>query len=224
MPELTKDGDVRILNLGDGENRFTPDWIAEVRSLVAEVAALPAPAALVTTADGKFWSNGLDLDWLTANLDKAEGYVADVQGLFSDVLTIAVPTVAAIQGHCFAAGGLLALAHDWRTMRADRGFFCLPEVDIQIPFSVGMDALIRAKLPIATALEAMTTGRRYGGDDAARAGLVTSAVGEDAVLSAAVEMAAPLAVKAGATLGTIKGRMFADVTAKLARNDGVSLS
>lgn len=224
MPRLSTEGDVRILNLGDGENRFTPDWIAEVRSLVAEVAALPAPVALVTTADGKFWSNGLDLDWLTANLDKAERYVASVQGLFSEVLTVAVPTVAAIQGHCFAAGGLLALAHDWRTMRADRGFFCLPEIDIQIPFSVGMDALVRAKLPITAALEAMTTGRRYGGVDAADAGLVTAAVSEDAVLSAAVDIAAPLAAKAGATLGTIKGRMFADVAAKLARTDGGSLA
>jgi enoyl-CoA hydratase/carnithine racemase len=223
MPSLSADGDVRILNLGDDENRFTQEWIAELRSLLAEVAALPAPVALVTTADGKFWSNGLDLDWLTANLDQAEGYVAEVQGLFSDVLTIPVPTVAAIQGHCFAAGVLLALAHDWRTMRSDRGFFCLPEVDIQIPFSVGMDALVRAKLPITTALEAMTTGRRYGGDDAAAAGLVTASVAEADVLSEAIAIAAPLAAKAGATLGTIKGRMFADVTAKLALSAGAAL-
>jgi len=221
MPHLDRDGDIYVLNIGADENRFTIEWIASMRALVAEVAATPSPVALVTVADGKFWSNGLDLDWLTANLDKAQEYIGEVQGLFNDVLTLPVPTVAAIQGHCFAAGAMLALAHDWRTMRNDRGFFCLPEVDIQIPFSVGMDALIRAKLPGSTALEAMTTGKRYGGEDAATAGIITVAVGETEVLSRAVEIAGPLAAKAGAALGTIKRRMFAAVSESLAQAEGL---
>jgi enoyl-CoA hydratase/carnithine racemase len=221
MPSLTRDGDVCVLNIGNDENRFTLEWTAAMRALLAEVAAMPAPVALVTVAEGKFWSNGLDLDWLTANLDQGTEYLAEVQGLLADALTLPVPTVAAIQGHCFAAGAMLALAHDFRTMRSDRGFWCLPEVDIQIPFSVGMDALIRAKLSSAVALEAMTTGRRYGGEDAVAAGIVTTAVSEDQVLSAAVDIAAPLAPKAGATLGTIKTRMFAQVGELLAQPTGL---
>jgi Delta3-Delta2-enoyl-CoA isomerase len=217
MPSLERDGEVFLLNLGDTENRFTPEWVTTARELLAEVAAAPGPAALVTVADGKFWSNGLDLDWLTANLDQAEGYVADVQRLFSELLVLPVPAVAAIQGHVFAAGAMLALAHDWRTMRADRGFFCLPEVDIGIPFTVGMDAMIRAKLPVATAVEAMTTGRRYGGHDALAAGIVTAAVDEAAVTAEALQIARPLAAKAGDTLGTIKARMYADVVERLAQ-------
>jgi enoyl-CoA hydratase/carnithine racemase len=216
MPSLRRDGEICVLNIGDDENRFTVEWLKTMRSLVAEVAATAPPVALVTMAEGKFWSNGLDLDWLTANLDNAQEYITEVQGLFNDVLTLPVPTVAAIQGHCLAAGAMLALAHDWRTMRNDRGFFCLPEVDIQIPFSVGMDALIRAKLSVTTAVEAMTTGRRYGGEDAAAAGIVTAAVDEAEVLAHAMELARPLAAKAGPTLGTIKGRMFAGVSEMLA--------
>jgi enoyl-CoA hydratase/carnithine racemase len=223
MPTLSRDGDVFVLNLGAEENRFSPDWVAAMRGFVAEVAAATGPAALVTVADGKFWSNGLDLDWLTANLDQAPAYISSVQGLFAEVLVLPVPTVAAVQGHCFAAGAMLALAHDWRVMRADRGFFCLPEVDIQIPFSVGMDALIRAKLPVATAVEAMTTGRRFGGAEAADAGIVNRAVGEEQVLTEAAEIARPLAAKAGGTLGTIKERMFADVVARLGQTEGLTL-
>jgi Delta3-Delta2-enoyl-CoA isomerase len=222
MPSLERDGEVCLLNLGDDENRFTPDWVASARALLAEVAALPAPVALVTVADGKFWSNGLDLDWLGSHLDEAPSYIAEVQGLMSQLLTLPVPTVAAIQGHCFAAGAMLALAHDWRAMRADRGFFCLPEVDLGIPFTVGMDALIGAKLPVATALEAMTTGRRYGGADAASAGIVTAAVAEADVLARALAIARPLTGNAGATLGTIKARRFADVVALLADTEGVA--
>jgi enoyl-CoA hydratase/carnithine racemase len=204
MPTLSRDGDVFVLNLGADENRFSPDWVAAMRTSVAEVAATTGPAALVTVADGKFWSNGLDLEWLTANLDHAPAYISSVQRLFAEVLLLPVPTVAAVQGHCFAAGAMLALAHDWRVMRADRGFFCLPEVDIQIPFSVGMDALIRSKLPVAAAIEAMTTGRRFGGTEAVGAGIINRAVGEEQVLAQAIEIVRPLAAKAGKTLGTIK--------------------
>ena len=121
------------------------------------------PRALLTSATGKIWSNGLDLDWLTANLDQAGPYVDQVQGLFARYLELTVPTVAVLQGHTFAAGALLALANDVRIMRADRGFFCLPEVDISIPFAPGMSALIQSKLSPDTAQEAMLTGRRYGG-------------------------------------------------------------
>jgi enoyl-CoA hydratase/carnithine racemase len=74
-------------------------------------------------------------------------FIARVQALFARVLGVGVPSVAALQGHTFAAGAMLALAHDQRVMRADRGFFCLPEVDIKIPFTRGMAALIAARLP-----------------------------------------------------------------------------
>jgi enoyl-CoA hydratase/carnithine racemase len=104
---------------------------------------------------------------------------------------------------------MLALAHDARVMRVDRGFFCLPEVDIGIPFTPGMAALIQARLNPQTAHEAMTTGRRYGGLDAAAAGIVDEAVAEELVLETALDRARPLAGKAGPTLGAIKEQMYA---------------
>jgi len=79
----------------------------------------------------------LDFGLARRDSDEFLGYVIDVHHLFERVLALPVPTVAAVQGHCFAGGGMLALAHDFRVMRADRGFFCLPEVDINIPFSEG---------------------------------------------------------------------------------------
>jgi enoyl-CoA hydratase/carnithine racemase len=216
MPDLDRDGDVVILNLGDDENRFSPDRLVAVTTLLEEVVRLPPPVALVTTADGKFFSNGLDLEWLGAHPEEMTGYLRSVQRVLVTVLTLPMPTVAAIQGHAFAAGAMLALAHDWRVMREDRGFLCLPEVDLGMPFTIGMDSLIRGKLSPATSLEAMTTGRRYGGVDAAAAGAVTRAVDADSVLAAAVELVGPLAAKAGPALGTIKGRMFAATVSALA--------
>ncbi|MDX6701443.1 MAG: Delta3-Delta2-enoyl-CoA isomerase, partial [Baekduia sp.] len=166
MPSLDRDGDVFLLHLGDDENRFNPDWVGAVEAMLDEVAAAPAPRALVTTAGGKIWSNGLDLEWMGARPQEVGAFVPRVHALLAKMLSLPVPTVAAIGGHCFAAGAMLAVAHDFRVMRADRGFFCLPEVDIRIPFTPGMNALVAARLSKRTAHEAMTTGRRYGGTDA----------------------------------------------------------
>jgi enoyl-CoA hydratase/carnithine racemase len=215
MPSLTRTGDVFVLDIGDGENRFHPDWLAAVDDALTEVEKADGPKALVTSATGRFWSNGLDLDWLSEHTDRFQPYAASVQSLLARVLELPVPAVAALQGHVFAAGAMLALAHDFRVMRADRGFFCLPEVDIHIPFTPGMSALIQARLAPQVAHEAMTTGRRYGGTDAEAAGIVDATAGEGAVLDAAVERAAALAGKASPTLGTIKARMYAPVVAAL---------
>ena len=112
MPYLDRHGDVAVLNLGergrsDTENRFHPDWVGAVDALLDEVLAHEGPSALVTTASGKFYSNGLDLDWLTAHSDQWESYVGQVQGLLARLLTFPMITVAALPGHTFAAGAML---------------------------------------------------------------------------------------------------------------------
>ncbi|MFD0307252.1 enoyl-CoA hydratase-related protein [Streptomyces sp. NPDC127119] len=219
MPTLDRQDDVFVLDLGDGENRFHPDWLASANAALDEVEKAEGPRALVTAATGKFYSNGLDLDWLFAHADQQEDYVRGVQELFARTLSLPVITVAALQGHTFAAGAMFSLAHDFRVMRADRGYWCLPEAEINIPFTPGMSALIQSRLHPRTAHEAMLTARRYGGGDALDAGLVDHAVAEDSVRAKAVELAGAQAGKAGPTLGTIKSRMYAPVLDTLRTRD-----
>ncbi len=204
------------LNLGDDENRFSPDWLSTVEGALQAVRASEEPVSLVVTATGKFFSNGLDLDWVMAHQDQWPTYVARVQGVFSDLLTLPVPTVCAINGHCFAAGAMLALACDYRVMRTERGFFCLPEVDIKIPFSPGMASLIQAKLTPRTALDAMATGRRYDAHAAVEAGIVDAACDVENLIDVADGLVRELAGKDRGTLGSIKSTMYSDVVTDLA--------
>jgi enoyl-CoA hydratase/carnithine racemase len=215
MPTLERRDDVFVLDLGDTENRFHPDWLAEVTSRLDEVEKAGGDRALVTTATGKFWSNGLDLDWLGRNQDRYAEYAAQVHGLLARMLSLPVVTVAALQGHTFAAGAMLSLTHDLRVMRADRGYWCLPEADINIPFTPGMSALIQARLTPQTAHEAMVTARRFGGTEAAERHIVDHAVAEGEVLDTAITLARAHLGKAGPTLGTIKTRRYAGVLTAL---------
>jgi enoyl-CoA hydratase/carnithine racemase len=199
---------IAILELGADENRFSPGFLDEMDAHLDEIVAGGAHG-LVTTAASKFYTNGLDLDWLTAHAEQHQWYVGRVQALLARVLTLPIPTAAAVVGHAFGAGAMLALAHDFRVMRADRGFFCFPEVDINIPFTPGMAALIQAKLAPHAAIASMTTGRRFGGGDAASIGIVDATAAEGAVTDAAVDMLRPLSGKNQETLGAIKQTMFA---------------
>ncbi len=215
MPTLTRTDDVYVLTLGDDENRFSPAWITEVDSLLDTVVDGP-DAALVTTGSGRFYSNGLDLQWLGEHGDQATEYLRSVHRLLARLLTLPVPTVAAVNGHAFGAGAMLAMAHDFRVMRADRGYFCFPEVDINVPFTPGMAALIQAKLTPAAAVAAMTTGRRFDGPGAQVYGLVDGVAEEAGLVAAASAVVGPLAGKDRGTLAAIKTTMFAAATAALA--------
>lgn len=149
MIETSREGAVTVLRMDAEENRFNPPNLDSLEAALDEVDASEGEAAIVITGTGKFFSNGLDLEWMGgAPEGEPQRNVERVQALLARLMASPVAVIAAMNGHAFAAGAMLALACDERVMREDRGFFCLPEVDINIPFSPGMSALIRAKLPI----------------------------------------------------------------------------
>src|SRR3954463_3515242 len=133
MVELERVGSVWVLRMRDGENRFNRTSIDELHAALDEVEGTEGPAALVTTGEGKFFSNGLDLDWLMSGAEGTEGFIDEVHRLPGRGLGFGAVTVAAVNGHAFAGGGMLAVAHDYVVMREDRGFWCLPEVDLGLP-------------------------------------------------------------------------------------------
>lgn len=224
MPiQLERRDDLYVLEMVDGENRMNRRWLTAMSAALDEVEADTEAAALVTTGAGRFYSNGLDLDWLLADdSEPMPQFVADVEHLLARMLALPIATVAACNGHCFAAGAMFALCHDFRVMRADRGFFCLPEVDIKIPFTPGMDALIKSRLSVQTAHEMMVTGRRYGGVEAATKQIVDEAVADDQVLARSIEIAEEVGGKDRLVLKTIKQRMYEDVIYLLSNSQGTA--
>lgn len=180
-----------------------------------QIEATPPPRALVTHGSGRFFSTGLDLDEICRDPDVADDLVQAMHRLFARMLGLPLPTVAALNGHTFAGGALFALTHDRRVMRVDRGYFCLPEVDGKIAFTPGFSDLLATRLGLATAHEAATSGRRYTATEAQQHGIVEAAAPAEELLELAISIAASLADKDPATLGTIKGRLHGGAIASL---------
>lgn len=212
---LEKEGDVFILKMVKGDNRFNPIFIEEMNRTLDTVEAFRGPAALVTTgAETKFYSNGLDLEWLSGDgkTEKPQ-FIASVSNLFVRMLSFPIPTVAAINGHAFASGALLALAHDFRIMRLDRGFICMPEIDIKMTLSAGSLALIQSRVSNVAFRRLVLAGVRLDGYTAKQLGVIDDAVPLSEVLTGAVSMAASLAKKDRDTYQTLKRAMVRDVAA-----------
>jgi Delta3-Delta2-enoyl-CoA isomerase len=121
-----------------GENLFNQRWLDAFSGVLDRIEAAAGPAALVTTGEQKFYSNGIDIDWLATIPAEAGGFLAEVNRLFARLLGFRMATVAAINGHAFGAGAVLAVAHDVIVMREDRGYWCLPEADLGFPITPAM--------------------------------------------------------------------------------------
>jgi enoyl-CoA hydratase/carnithine racemase len=119
--------------------------------------------------------------------------------------------VAALNGHTFAAGAMVAICHDHRVMREDRGYWCLPEVDLGLPLTPSMSAVITCKLPKVTAHEAIMTGQRYDAAEAQIAGIVNLTAPEDDVLADAVDLASDFAAKSRGVIAEHKRLLYQDV-------------
>jgi enoyl-CoA hydratase/carnithine racemase len=218
MINLAREENVFVLRFDAPENRFRPEGLAAWAEALDEVEAAGSPAALVTTGTGKFYSNGLDLEWLLSepNEETRNAYIPSVLGLFARVLTFPTITVAAINGHAFGAGAQLSLAHDYRVMRTERGYWCMPEIDLKAPLHPGMTAIIQARLPHQTAHDLIVTGTRYTAETAIEKRIVDYAVPEDEVLSKSIEIAAALAAKADPIMRDLKTGMYGRVLEALA--------
>ena len=213
MIELESHEHVWVLRMDEGENRFNRSTVGALHAALDEVEAVEGPVALVTTGSGKFFSNGLDLDWLMAGGEGTAGFTDEVHRLLGRVLGFGAITVAAVNGHAFAAGGMLAVAHDYRVMRADRGYWCLPEVDLGLPLTPAMYAVVAAHVPPATMHDAALSGRRYDAAEALAAGLVQEVAAEADVVDRAVAIAAELAGKDRRVIAEHKRLMYADAIA-----------
>ncbi|MEM7095725.1 MAG: enoyl-CoA hydratase/isomerase family protein [Actinomycetota bacterium] len=199
MIDLERQGDVFVLTMNAGENRWNTTFVRAIDEALDEVEASEGPATLVTrSADDKFFSNGLDLDWVMSPDDHPEGGDRPVFGdefmkLMGRIITFPMPTVAMVNGHCFGAGFMSALCHDVRFARADRGFLCANEIAIGMTIPVPELALFKHKIPAPHFHETVMLAKRWTGPAAAQAGFVEEALELDLLQDRTMERAGELA-------------------------------
>ena len=123
------------------------------------------------------------------------------------MLTCPVPVIASITGHAFANGAVLATYCDFRFMRTDRGFFCFPEIDVDIQFTPGMIALFCHKYPHPFVDEMLLTGKRVTAPELEKKNVIMKACADsEETLKESIAFAKTL-VKKRDTMAEMKRRL-----------------
>ncbi|KAL3860296.1 hypothetical protein ACJMK2_010435 [Sinanodonta woodiana] len=174
---------VAVITMRNGENKFSVDFIDSFMRILDEVEKNPDCKALITRGEGKFFSSGLDIGWIRSQeKGTLNRYHDKLWTLYKRILTFSVPTVAVINGHAFSDGAFLALVHDYRVMRSDRGYISWPEVHFKLPF-VHMMNIFMAKLPPGKSqTEVIVYGKRFDAKTAKELALVDVTVEESQLL------------------------------------------
>ncbi|CAH8385386.1 unnamed protein product [Eruca vesicaria subsp. sativa] len=228
MCTLEKRGDLFLLTLtGDDEHRFHPDTITSVLSLLQQAKSQSTRGSvLITTAHGKFFSNGFDLAWAqsagsqTGAVNRMHQMVESFKPVISALFELPMPTIAALNGHAAASGLMFALSHDYVFMRKDRGVLYMSEVDLGLPLPDYFAAMFAAKIGTSIARrELLLSGKKLKGEEAVALGIVDSA-GQDSaegVVEATVSLGESLAAKRwnGEVYASIRKSLYPEVCAML---------
>ncbi|XP_020222822.1 enoyl-CoA delta isomerase 2, peroxisomal [Cajanus cajan] len=184
MCTLEKRGSVFVLTLtseNDEQHRLNPALLSSLLAALSQLnSQATASSALITAAHGRFFCNGFDFRWAQAAADQPSARrrlrrMSDsLRAVLAALLSLPMPTVAALSGHAAAAGTVLALAHDYVLMRSDRGVIYMPEVDLGITLPDYFAAVATAKMAAARR-DVVLGGRKVRAVEAVAMGIVQSA-------------------------------------------------
>lgn len=164
--ELSYQDTVAVLTMNTAENRHNPEFIREFNQYLDTVEAEEKVKSIIlTSASEKNWSLGIDLEWMSQPANSVKDiadFMTGVTSLLKRIVTFPMPVIAALNGHSFGNGAVLACACDFRFMKSDKGFFCFPEVDVLVPFFPSMFPLINKAIPQTFFNRLAMTGQRVG--------------------------------------------------------------
>jgi len=172
------DGGVRILTLNrPPANAINPELLADLAAACAAAAGDDAVRAVVVTGAGKFFCGGLDLKALTTagQGETGSGFGGQGDGVFA-LWTLPKPTVAMVNGHAIAGGGILTLTCDARIAARGNAKIGLNETAIGLPLPTGAMEITRLALTNAQARRIALEAELHGPEAARELGVIDDVV------------------------------------------------
>ncbi|MBU2453618.1 MAG: enoyl-CoA hydratase/isomerase family protein [Proteobacteria bacterium] len=225
--EWEKKGSTAIINMCNGANKQNLAFVTKMNQSLDEIQEDKDIFSIVlTSSDEKNFSQGIDVEWLGQKMNEKDfgsikSFMHGVNNIFKRILLMPVPVIAAINGHAFGNGAMLACTCDFRFMKKDKGFFCFPEVDISIPFLPGMIKFVRKAIPEYKFNEMILSGKRVGAQELQDSHVIVKAsANREELLSDTLAFAGTFTKKRG-IFGELKKRMHKDIIRVMEKEDVV---
>jgi enoyl-CoA hydratase/carnithine racemase len=175
---LRNEGKVAIISMDNGKNANNLEFAQQLLGLLKQVEEEKTNKALIlTSSDEKNWSQGIDVMWLMSSIqggkkDDVKAFLSTMDEVYTYMMQYPMPIIAAMNGHTFGNGIVIAAACDFRFMRSDKGYICFPEVDMNIPFVPGLIDVILKAIPKYKFNDMILTGRKLGAQEMAEANFI----------------------------------------------------
>jgi len=165
-----------------GQNKFSDTLITALNEALDIVEQDPGATSIITTGHSKYYSTGLDLQWLAEQQHHqptfVDGFSHRFNTLLARVLSFPLPTVAAISGHAIGGGAFFSLVHDFRIMPRHRGSFSIPLARVNFQLSDGLRTILLAKIPDPRLIrDLIFFARRLTPIEALKAGVIDHVLG-----------------------------------------------
>ncbi len=215
--EWEKKESVAIIKMCNGANKQNLEFAEQMNTCFDEILDNEDVFSIVlTSTDEKNFSQGIDVEWLGKKMNDQEFdtiklFMHKMNMVFKRILLMPVPVIAAINGHAFGNGAMLACTCDFRFMKKDRGFFCFPEVDISIPFLPGMISFVRKAIPEYKFNEMILSGKRVTAQELEDSHVIVRACeNKEQLLKDSIEFASTFRKKRP-IFGELKKRMHKNI-------------
>jgi enoyl-CoA hydratase/carnithine racemase len=202
-----RNGDVAILTLSRGKaNALNSAMVEELLIAVTAVSADDSVRGLVLASDRqRFFSSGFDIREVF-NYDRAgmAAFFGRFIDLYEGLYSFPKPVVAALSGHTFAGGAILAIACDFRIMADGEFGFALNEINLGLSLAPNLRRMLVNAVGLVHAREVMLLGEPLTPARAREIGLVRELAPAEEVRDRAIACARVLAAKPPCAYGEIK--------------------
>jgi enoyl-CoA hydratase len=179
----------------DSRGAMTREMWAAMPEKLNALATSDGVRLVVLRGTGGFFIAGADITEFRefrSDPELARKYDEGSNGTLEALATLAVPSVAMIDGPCVGGGSLIAFGCDLR-VATERAFLAIPAGRLGLAYPHhGLERLV-AVVGEARALDLLLTGRRIGGREALELGLVHRCFANDDLEAGTRALAADIA-------------------------------
>ncbi|HUO32515.1 MAG TPA: enoyl-CoA hydratase/isomerase family protein [Bryobacteraceae bacterium] len=202
-----RDGELLVLTMARGKaNALNAALVEELYTAVSAAENDSSVHGLVLASDRpRFFSSGFDIrEVFTYDRDGMGRFFGRFIDLYESLYRFPKPVVAALSGHTFAGGAILAIACDFRIMAEGDFGFALNEINLGLALSLTIRRMLADAIGVARAREVLLFGEPLTPSRALEIGLVRELAPAGQVLERAIACGRFLAAKPPAAYRAIK--------------------
>ncbi len=204
---VARAGNLAILTMSRGKaNGLNTAMCREMRDAVREIAADANAQALVLASDRpKFFCAGFDIaEVFRYDRTQLTDCFVTFGEMIEEILFLEKPVIAALPGHAYAGGAIVALTADVRVMAEGAFGFAVNEINIGAVLPENIYRMMIDAVGSRQARRMLLTGDAIKGPEAASIGLVDELVPVEQVLDRAKAIATAWVEKPAAVFAEMK--------------------